>query len=104
MPGVMLLGSAGVHLRADPPFQPVNDMNFRCIPAAIDPARLRPSHPTPMRRPGLRDVNVVFPYQRLADLATGGVIGGVTEYQAQARIREGRTAAPGLADHLLLRR
>jgi hypothetical protein len=26
-----------------------------------DPVRLRPSHPAPMRRPGLRDVNVVFP-------------------------------------------
>lgn len=76
---VMLLGSAGVHLRGDPPFQPVNDLSFRRIPAAADPARLRPSHPTPMRRPGLRDVNVVFPCQRLAELAADGVIGGVTE-------------------------
>jgi D-proline reductase (dithiol) PrdB len=76
---VMLLGSAGVHLREDPPFEPVNDLSFRRIPADSDPARLRPSHPTPMRRPGLRDVNVVFPYQRLAELAAEGVIGGVTE-------------------------
>ena len=76
---VMLRGSAGVHLREDPPFAPVNDLSFRRIPAATDPARLRPSHPTPMRRPGLRDVNVVFPYQRLAELAADGVIGGVTE-------------------------
>lgn len=75
---VMLLGSAGVHLREDPPFEPVNDLSFRRIPAATDPATLRPSHPTPMRRPGLRDVNVVFPYQRLAELAAEGVIGGVT--------------------------
>jgi D-proline reductase (dithiol) PrdB len=76
---VMLLGSAGVHSREDPPFAPVNDLSFRRIPADSDPARLRPSHPTPMRRPGLRDVNVVFPYQRLAELAAGKVIGGVTE-------------------------
>jgi D-proline reductase (dithiol) PrdB len=76
---VMLLGSAGVHLRDDPAFQPVNDLSFRRIPANTDPARLRPSHPTPMRRPGLRDVNVVFPYQRLAELAAEGVIGGVTD-------------------------
>jgi D-proline reductase (dithiol) PrdB len=76
---VMLLGSAGVHLREDPPFEPVNDLSVRRIPAGIDPGRVRPSHPTPMRRPGLRDVNVVFPYQRLAELASEGVIGGVTE-------------------------
>jgi D-proline reductase (dithiol) PrdB len=76
---VMLLNSAGVHLRDDPPFEPVNDLTFRRIPADIDPARLRPSHPTPMRRPGLRDVNVVFPYQRLAELSADGVIGGVTD-------------------------
>jgi D-proline reductase (dithiol) PrdB len=76
---VMLLGSAGVHLREDPPFEPVNDLSVRRIPAATDPGRLRPSHPTPMRRPGLRDVNVVFPYQRLAELAGDGIIGGVTE-------------------------
>ena len=75
---VMLLGSAGVHLREDPPFEPVNDLSVRRVPAGVDPARLRPSHPTPMRRPGLRDVNVVFPYQRLAELAAAGVIGGVT--------------------------
>jgi D-proline reductase (dithiol) PrdB len=76
---VMLLGSAGVHVREDPPFAPVNDLNFRRIPAAIDPARLRPSHPTPMRRAGLRDINVVFPFQRLAELAADGAIGGITD-------------------------
>jgi D-proline reductase (dithiol) PrdB len=76
---VMLLNSAGVHFRADPPFEPTNDLSFRRIPATADPKLLRPSHPTPMRRPGLRDVNVVFPYLRLAELAADGVIGGVTE-------------------------
>lgn len=69
---VTLLGSARVHLRDDPAFQPVNDFSFRRIPADTDPARLRPSHPKPMRRPRLRDVNVVFPYQRLAELAAEG--------------------------------
>lgn len=76
---VMLLGSAGVHLRGEPAFMSVNDLSFRLIPAAADPSGLRPSHPTPMRRPGLRDINVVFPYQRLAELAAEGFIGGVTE-------------------------
>lgn len=76
---VMLLGSAGVRLPGQPAFAPVNDLSFRLIPAAAEPSRLRPTHPTPMRRPGLRDVNVVFPYQRLAELAAEGFIGGVTE-------------------------
>lgn len=76
---VMLLNSAGVHVRGEPSFEPVNDLSFKRIRADTDPARLRPSHPTPMRRPGLRDVNVVFPYQRLAELAADGVIGGVTQ-------------------------
>lgn len=76
---VMLLNSAGVHLKADPPFEPVNDLSFRLIPASADPAGIRPSHPTPMRRPGLRDVNVVFPYQRLSELAAEGFIGSVTD-------------------------
>ncbi len=75
---VMLLNSAGVHRRDEHAFQPTNDLSFRRIPADADPSTLRPSHPTPMRRPGLRDVNVVFPYQRLAELAAMGIIGGVT--------------------------
>ncbi len=76
---VMVLNSAGVHVRGEEPFRPTNDLSFRRIPASAEPGRLRPSHPTPMRRPGLRDVNVVFPYQRLAELAAEGVIGGVTD-------------------------
>jgi D-proline reductase (dithiol) PrdB len=75
---VMVLNSAGVHFRSDAPFRPTNDLGVRRIPATAEPGDLRPSHPTPMRRPGMRDVNVVFPYQRLAELAADGVIGGVT--------------------------
>jgi D-proline reductase (dithiol) PrdB len=77
---VMLVSSAGVHLRADPPFKPVDDLTFRRIPADTLPTLLRPSHPSPIRRPGLIDLNVVHPAQRLAELALRGVIGGVTEH------------------------
>jgi len=77
---VMIVTSAGVHLEGDPPFQHPNDMTYRRIRQDTPPQRLAPSHPTPVRRPGQADINVVFPYQRLAELAKEGFIGGVTEY------------------------
>ncbi len=77
---VMIVTSAGVHLDADPPFQHPNDMTFRCIEQSTPPERLKPSHPTPVRRPGQADINVVFPYQRLAELAREGFIGSVTGF------------------------
>ncbi|HVC24151.1 MAG TPA: hypothetical protein VND23_00205 [Acidimicrobiales bacterium] len=77
---VMILSSAGVHLRDDPPFEPTNDLTVRRIPAGVAPSALRPSHPSPIRRPGMLDVNVVHPYERLAELAASGEIGGVTDH------------------------
>jgi D-proline reductase (dithiol) PrdB len=76
---VMILTSSGVHLDSDPPFQHPNDMSFRIIPQDTPRERLQPSHPTPVRRPGQADINVVFPYQRLAELAREGFIGSVAD-------------------------
>ena len=72
----MIVTSSGVHLAGDPPFNHPNDMTFRRIPHDTPSERLRPSHPTPVRRPGEADINVVFPYQRLDELAREGFIGG----------------------------
>lgn len=77
---IILVGSAGVHLADEPPFQPVNDLSFRRIPSDIPPERLRVSHPAPVRGPGAEDVNTVFPYLRLNELAQSGVIGGTTDH------------------------
>jgi len=77
---VMILTSSGVHLDSDPPFQHPNDMSFRLISQTAPREHLQPSHPTPVRRPGQADINVVFPYQRLSDLAREGFIGGVTDH------------------------
>ena len=77
---VMIVTSAGVHEAGTPPFNHPNDMTFRQIPQDTPASGLRPSHPTPVRRPGERDINTVFPYQRLAELAKEGIIGGVTDY------------------------
>jgi len=77
---VILVGSAGIHLDHDPPFASINDLSYRRIPRDIAPEHLRLSHPSPIRGAGDEDVNVVFPYQRLDELAAAGVIGGVTDY------------------------
>lgn len=77
---VLIVNSAGVHLRADPPFEFVDDLTCRRIPQSTDPASLRPCHPSPIRRPGRQDVNVVHPYLRLAELAAEGTIGGPSDF------------------------
>ncbi|MGH9074377.1 MAG: hypothetical protein ACRDZQ_09710, partial [Acidimicrobiales bacterium] len=77
---VIILSSAGVHLSGERPFDPTNDLSFRRLPQDVDPGRLVVSHPSPIRRPGRMDVNVVHPYQRLGELAAEGWIGGVAPY------------------------
>lgn len=75
---IILIPSAGVHMRTDPPFEFINDTSFRLVSQAVSPNDIRPSHPSPIRRPGRIDINVVFPYQRLAELANEGVAGAPT--------------------------
>lgn len=77
---VMLVNSAGVHLRDEPPFQFVDDLSFRRLDQTTERSKLRPCHPSPIRRPGRIDVNVVYPYERLAELADEGVIGRPTDH------------------------
>ena len=77
---VIIVTSAGVRLNNEPPFKPVNDLSFRRIGATTKSDELAPSHPTPVRRPGEEDINVVYPHERLRELAEAGVIGGVTPY------------------------
>ncbi len=72
---VLIASSAGVHLRSDPPFGFVDDLTCRRLAQDLDPSTVRPSHPSPIRRPGRQDVNVVHPYERLGELAAEGVIG-----------------------------
>ncbi|HUY57693.1 MAG TPA: hypothetical protein VMV12_07670 [Candidatus Micrarchaeaceae archaeon] len=77
---VIILSSAGVHLRQDPKFAPVDDLSFRLLPAEVAPGDLVVSHPSPIRRPGLADVNVVHPYQRLAELVATGQVRAAAPY------------------------
>lgn len=77
---VMILSSAGIHTDEQPPFSPPNDMRFYQVPHNLDPEGLRISHVAPVRGPGMQDINVLHPYQRLQELAQEGFIGGVTAY------------------------
>ncbi len=75
----MMVSSAEVLFRSDPPFAPVDDLSFRRIPAGTPAALIRPSHPSPIRRPELIDINVVHPAERLSDSSLGR-IGAVTDH------------------------
>jgi D-proline reductase (dithiol) PrdB len=77
---LMMLASAGVRRKSEPPFQPANDLTFRLIDSAADAASLAPSHPAPIRRPGEADVNVVFPVERLRELQAEGLFRALTPH------------------------
>jgi D-proline reductase (dithiol) PrdB len=77
---VIIVTSAGIRLKSEPPFRPTNDMSFRRIAQTTPSSLLVPSHPTPVRRPAEQDLNVVFPRDRMAELATEGVIGSVAPF------------------------
>jgi D-proline reductase (dithiol) PrdB len=77
---VALVTTAGVHLGTDPPFDVDargGDPTFRRIPAGVEAGRLRITHLHYDSADARRDVNVVFPIDRLRELAADGRIGGV---------------------------
>jgi len=72
---VGLVTSCGVHLATDPPFGPLDDPTFRELPAAATAFAI--SHPHYDHAAALKDLNCVFPLERLHELAAEGVIGAV---------------------------
>lgn len=74
---VALVTTSGVHLRRDRPFNPNSDATFRVIPGDAEPGDLAITHQAYDRRDALRDINLVFPLQRLRELAADGIIGRV---------------------------
>ena len=75
------VSTAGVQSTGTLPFDvvhPVGDYSFRRIPSTAKPADLeihQLKYPTAGAN---RDLNVIFPIERLQDLAAEGVIGGLT--------------------------
>src|SRR6266849_6640711 len=86
---IALVTTAGVHLLDQPAFNPEGEKEFRVIPADAD-----------------RDVNCVFPLDRLRELAAQGLIGDVSNLHigymgTSPRLREVyEETAPAIADRV----
>lgn len=77
---IALITSAGVHLKRDPPFDmenPEGDASFRLIPGDAVLSALTITHDYYDHRAADRDVNCVFPLERLREHAAAGRIGRV---------------------------
>jgi D-proline reductase (dithiol) PrdB len=77
---VALLTSAGVHLTEQPPFDmnnPHGDASFRVIPGSVDLGALTITHDYYDHRAADRDLNCVFPLERLRELVDAGEVGEV---------------------------
>ena len=75
-----LVTTGGVHLRSQHPFDmidPAGDPTFREIPAVASPADLDITHDYYDHTDADRDINVVFPIERVLDLKNTGEIADV---------------------------
>lgn len=102
---VALISTAGLHRRDDRPFVGMSG-EYRIIPADTTAGELVMTHiSTNFDRTGFqRDWNVVFPLDRLHELATEGVVGSVANYHysfmGAANPADMETSARSLADCL----
>jgi D-proline reductase (dithiol) PrdB len=76
---VVLISTGGVHLESDPPFNLNGDPSFRVIPKETEPADIAISHQAYDRTDALRDINLVFPIERLRELEAEHVIGSLAD-------------------------
>jgi D-proline reductase (dithiol) PrdB len=74
---IALVTTGGVHLCSDTPFNLSTDASFRAIPRAAQAADLCLTHEHYDRRDAARDMNLVFPLERLRELEAAGIIGRV---------------------------
>ena len=76
---VALVTTGGVHLYTDKPFVLKSDSTFRAIPRTATSADLCITHEHYDRRDAARDLNLVFPLQRLLELEAEGIVGRVAD-------------------------
>jgi len=76
---VALVSTAGVHLASQEPFDTDGDGSYRVIPSNTDVADLRIAHTHYDHSEADRDVNCVFPIERLRELVADGTIKAVND-------------------------
>ncbi len=78
---VAIVSTAGLHRRIDPPFT-IGSLDYRIIPGDTQFDDLVLSHISANfdRSAFGQDPNIVFPIDRLRELASGGEIGGVARW------------------------
>lgn len=78
---VAIVGTAGLHRRSDERFRP-GAVDYRLIPGDVDFGDLVLSHVSANfdRSAAQQDPNIVFPLDRLRELAAAGEIGGVATW------------------------
>jgi D-proline reductase (dithiol) PrdB len=78
---VAIVTTSGLHVCRDRPFE-MRSADYRIIPADTAPGDLRMSHiSVNFDRSGFQeDVNVVFPLERLRELAAEGAIGSISDF------------------------
>ncbi len=77
-----LVSTAGVQPKNTMPFDtvhPVGDYTFRRVPSNSKPADLEIHQLKYPTHGAMRDLNVIFPIERLQELANEKIIGGLTE-------------------------
>lgn len=72
-----LVSTAGVHLRTQEPFNVEGDNSWRLIPGGVEANQLMVTHEHYDHSDADKDINCIFPIDRLRELAQEGIIGGV---------------------------
>jgi D-proline reductase (dithiol) PrdB len=78
---LVLISSCGVHRKSDRPLDvchPFGDFDFRRVPSDATPADLTIHQLKYPHDDADRDINVIFPIERLQELVVEGVLGGLT--------------------------
>ncbi len=76
---VALVTTGGVHCCSDKPFDITSDASFRTIPRTATSDELCITHEHYDRRDASRDLNLIFPLERLLELEAEGVVGHVAD-------------------------
>ena len=104
---VGLVASGGIYQLGQTAFHFKDDLSFRAIDVDVAPEALRVSHFAYDTEDARSDINVVFPYQTLKDLAQLGRIGSLARYAytfmggiySARKVRD--VLAPALTDQLI---